>query len=132
MNPLIVEETDNTPKVNLDINSGNLEISGESRPEDVRQFYEPVVQWLEELNNTGIPSTQDVKFNFKFEYFNSSSAKYVMDIIEKLSNIHTNESNNINLSIHWHYDELDEDMLEAGEEFEMMAEEVPFEFHPYE
>ncbi len=117
-----IDSTENTPLIELDHNSHTLLFQGDSRPENVQQFYTPVLNWLEDyskhlyflkdLNNSSI----DVVCNFKFEYFNSSSAKYIMDIITKLSGLESG----INLKINWHYEEMDEDMQEAGEEFEDM------------
>ncbi len=117
-----IEATENTPKIELNHNDHTLLFEGDSRPENVQDFFGPVIKWIEDynkhlyflkdLNNASIT----IQCNFKFEYFNSSSAKYIMDIINLLSNL----DSSIVLSINWHYEEMDEDMQEAGEEFEDM------------
>ncbi|TXB63919.1 DUF1987 domain-containing protein [Vicingus serpentipes] len=117
-----VEATENTPLIELDHNNHTLLFQGDSRPENVQQFYSPVIEWLDnywkhlyflkDLNNASIK----IDCNFKFEYFNSSSAKYIMDIITMLSKF----DNGVTLNINWYYEEMDEDMQEAGEEFEDM------------
>jgi hypothetical protein len=124
-----VEATENTPLVELNHINHSLLFKGDARPENVQSFFSPVINWLEDygkhlyflqdLNNANI----DVECNFKFEYFNSSSAKYIMDIITTLSGFKTG----VNLKINWHYEEMDEDMQEAGEEFEEMMK-VKFNF----
>ncbi len=130
MEKLILEETENTPMVLLDNENHEIRFKGDSRPEDVRKFYEPILDWLgeyekhlyflkDQTNNIAVVA------NFEFEYFNSSSAKYLMDIIMKLSEISKIE--NINFKLNWHYDAMDEDMLESGEEFQDMLG-VPFNF----
>jgi len=126
MEVLNLELTDNTPKVILDPNNHTLEFEGDSRPEDVQKFFQPIMNWLEEYE-TYSKTAGDVTLNanFKLEYFNSSSAKYIMDIILKLGSIAN--ADNVTLSINWHYDEMDEDMLDAGEEFEDMLD-VEFNF----
>ncbi len=126
MEVLSLELTDNTPKVILDPNNHTLEFEGDSRPEDVQKFFQPIMSWLEEYESFS-KSAGDVNLdaNFKLEYFNSSSAKYIMDIILKLGSIA--EAGNVTLNINWHYDEMDEDMLDAGEEFEDMLD-VEFNF----
>jgi hypothetical protein len=133
MDALILEGTDNTPRVEFNPESSNFEISGESRPEDVRKFYEPIVDWLDKYNNhlywileNNNGQKKNVTFKFRYEYFNSSSAKYVMDIMNKLSEIQEN-CKNAELQIEWYYDEMDEDMLEAGEEFQNITS-LPFKF----
>ena len=83
------ELTNNTPLVLLDHNKNLIEFEGDSRPEDVQKFYSPIIEWLEnyEKHLSSIKDNTSRKItttcNFKFEYFNSSSVKYVMDIILK-------------------------------------------------
>ena len=134
MDALNIEATENSPKVNFDPANLSFELSGESRPEDVRKFYEPIIEWLEQFNSYLYWLTDKytdgekkvVQFDFIFEYFNSSSAKYIMDIMAKLSDIQSNCPKS-KMQICWHYDEMDEDMQEAGEEFENITN-IPFKY----
>lgn len=134
MDALILESTENTPKVSLDHTKDFYEISGESRPEDVRKFYEPILEWMDKFNaylywlSENGAEQKKIIFNFRFEYFNSSSAKYIMDIMNKLAHIQSN-CKNAHIDICWNYDEPDEDMLEAGEEFKNITN-LPFKFVP--
>jgi hypothetical protein len=126
MEVLNLELTDNTPKVVLDPVNHALEFEGDSRPEDVQKFFQPIMNWLNDYEAfTKTAGDISLNANFKLEYFNSSSAKYIMDIILKLGKIA--EPANVTLNINWHYDEMDEDMLDAGEEFEDMLD-VEFNF----
>ena len=70
MEALIIEEGNNTPKVILDQENGKFEISGQSLPEDVMGFYEPVFNWLEDYIRQPNKRTE---FNFRLMYFNSAS-----------------------------------------------------------
>jgi len=126
MEVLKLELTDNTPKVILDHTKHEIEFEGDSRPEDVQKFFQPIMNWLNEYEEY-VKSQGEVTINanFKLEYFNSSSAKYIMDIILKLGKIA--EPSSVTLNINWFYDEMDEDMLDAGEEFEDMLD-VEFNF----
>lgn len=126
MDTLQIELTGNTPQTLMDHQKHLIEFSGDSRPEDVQKFYGPILKWLEEykkyiyyLKDTQ-SSTIKITGNFKFEYFNSSSAKYVMDVILALGDIANGD--NIELSLNWYYDSMDEDMKESGEEFEDMLD----------
>ena len=56
------------------------------------------------------------------EYFNTSSSKCILDVFKKLEKI--NSSNN-GVIINWHYEEDDEDMLEAGEDYQAIIN-IPF------
>ena len=44
MEKLIIEATGNSPRIVLDPESRNFEFSGESRPENVRKFYLPILE----------------------------------------------------------------------------------------
>ena len=61
---------------------------------------------------------------FNFEYFNSTSAKYILDIFKSLNAI---SALGIDLEIKWLYEEDDEDMLEVGQEMSRMSK-LPFEY----
>jgi hypothetical protein len=128
MKPLYIEETVATPKVVLDNEKGDFLMEGCSRPEDVRAFYYPIINWLnqfiEEVNEDQVEKAknQPVVFNFKFDYFNSSSAKFILDILLLINEIY---SKGITITICWHYDSNDEDMKEVGEE---LSEVVDFDF----
>jgi hypothetical protein len=115
-----LEGTEDTPKIILDKNNGIFEVSGRSLPEDSAEFYQPVLEWLEEYK-ANANSTTD--FVFKLEYFNTASSKLILDLLSQLEEIE-------NVTVQWYYHEDDEDMQEAGEEFSELVE-VPFEFKTY-
>lgn len=134
MELLHLEGTGSTPNVNLDPQTRNLELSGYSRPENVRDFYDPILTWLahyktdlEDLRDSGKETPATVA-NFRMVYFNSSSAKFICDIIIMLRELH---KSGFDISINWHYDESDTEMFEAGEELSDMSD-FPFSFIPYE
>ena len=129
MEKLIIEPTLNTPSVILDPEKNSFHFSGESRPEDVRNFYIPILEWLEkyateQIAQNGMEEKSDREFHFNFEYFNSTSAKYILDLFKILSKF---QSEGINTSVFWHYEEDDEDMLEVGMEMSRMSR-LPFEY----
>lgn len=129
MKPYHVDATDITPLIDLNHDNNRLVFEGESRPEEVSLFYAPVMEWLEDYRKhlyfVKDLSSSDIHVNcdFKLEYFNSSSAKYFMDIITKLNEM----PEKVQININWHYEEQDEDMLEAGQEFEDMMD-IKFKF----
>lgn len=124
---LIIEKTINSPSVTFDPDKNIFEISGESRPHDVPGFYEVLLKWLDEYSlqlNISNTDQEPIIFNFDFEYFNSSSAKYILDFCKKLTKIQLAGNN---ISIQWHYEEDDMDMLEAGREMSRIAK-LSFEY----
>ncbi len=120
MENLYIEKTKATPTVNFDAVSGVLEISGESYPENSMKFYQPVFSWLQQyLSETDSP----IVFNFKLDYFNTSSSKCILNILEMLEDSH---SKGRKIDLNWYYQEEDDDMLENGQEF---AEDMSLQFN---
>lgn len=120
MENIFIDHTDETPKVIFDRDTPLFELSGKSLPEDVSQFYNQLLEWLEAYADNPLPKTV---FDFKMDYFNTASSKMILDILLKLEEIH--EDGNSEVLINWHYLEDDEDMEEAGEEYADMVE-IPF------
>ncbi|MBG0861259.1 MAG: DUF1987 domain-containing protein [Bacteroidales bacterium] len=127
MRKLIIDQTASSPKVTLDPDNNTFEISGESRPPDVSGFYNEILRWMDDYSEHLGSSAQinpPVVFNLDFEYFNSSSAKYILDFCKQVGTV---RSKGKNVSINWHYEEGDNDMLEVGKEMSRMAK-LPFQY----
>lgn len=129
MEKLIIEATVNSPRIVLNPEEKKFEFSGESRPENVRNFYLPVLEWLEKFSTHQSELKEPERMPalnclFNFEYFNSTSAKYILDIFKSLNTLH---SLGVDLDIKWLYEEDDEDMLEVGEEMSRMSK-LKFEY----
>jgi len=127
MRKLIIEKTASSPKVILDPDKRIFEISGESRPPDVGTFYGEILNWMDDYSHHLLRSHEDedpVVFNFALEYFNSSSAKYILDFCKQMSFVN---SKGKNVEVKWHYEKDDADMLEVGREMSRMAK-LPFDF----
>jgi len=117
----------NSPEVILDPENRVFKISGESRPPDVWQFYNNIIVWLDDYSTSLIESggiDNAMEFNFDLEYFNSSSAKSILDICKILSGL---RNRGIDFKVNWHYEKNDIDMLEVGKEMSSIVK-FPFEF----
>jgi hypothetical protein len=77
------------------------------------------MEWIEDYIKT--PNEKTV-FIVKLEYFNTSSSKCILDVFKKLEAIHKAKNE---VEVNWYYEEDDEDMLEAGEDYESIIR-VPF------
>ena len=112
MSRLDVEGTERTPTIAFDFDANHLRIAGESYPEDVTEFYNPVTDALTAyLAGLGNGSC---RFEFELIYFNSSSAKAIMTLMEKLDEA---AENGAKVEVYWYFDEEDDTMEELGEEF---------------
>jgi hypothetical protein len=120
MEILNIEGTEDTPRIILDKGNGIFEISGRSLPEDCAEFYKPILEWIHTYAQEPNPATD---FVFNLEYFNTASSKLLLEVLGALSEVK-------GTTIYWHYQEDDEDMKEAGEEF-MELTEIPFELKSY-
>ena len=88
-----------------------MELKGRSSPENSIQFYAKIIEGLEEYINQG---GDEFTANFAFEYFNTSSSKCLFDVFKRLSKI---DASGKDLTINWYYEEDDDDMMEAGEDY---------------
>jgi hypothetical protein len=127
MKKVLITPTSNTPKVILDPENNIFEISGESRPYDVPTFYQPLLTWLDEFHHHLAKMNGNIRpidFIFNLEYFNSLSAKYILDLCKKLSKIHLE---GFPIQVKWQYEEGDDYMLETGMEMSKISK-LPFEY----
>jgi hypothetical protein len=121
MEDLIILESNKTARVNFSA-KGKLEIGGKSIPENAIEFFKPIYIWLDTYKLT---PNSETNCEVKFEYFNTSSSKCLLDIFRKLESI--NNSGLSKITVNWMYDDGDEDMLEAGDDFKSLVD-LPFEF----
>ena len=117
MEDLKHEGSAKTPVVEFNYN-GELLLKGRSIPENSIEFYKPLIEWLESYSES--PNSTTV-LSVQLEYFNTSSSKCILDVFKKLESVSGSE-----ITVKWHYEEDDEDMLEAGEDYEAIID-LPFE-----
>jgi hypothetical protein len=120
MDSIKIDGTPKTPTISFDGESGELVIKGRSIPENSIDFYKPLIDWLDRyIGNAG----EEVVLKMELEYFNTSSSKCILDIFKKLEAI---KNNGKRVVVKWHYEEDDEDMLEAGEDYDAIID-IDFE-----
>lgn len=119
METLVITATPKTPEILLDSERGILEFKGRSIPENAIEFYKPIIDWIDEYGK----SPKDItSVKMHLEYFNTSSSKCILDVFKKLEDIKKAMNDVV---INWYYEEDDEDMLEAGEDYESIIR-IPF------
>ncbi len=124
MEPLVFNAIRQNPEVILNQQKNTFRISGKSAPEDAAEFYKPIIEWLSLYFKNPNPSTV---FQFKYFYYNTSSSKMILQILNLLATEYEKEQN---VSIEWLYPEDDEDLLEAGQEYSEIAD-LPFKLISY-
>ena len=111
MNRLFIKETNVSPEIDLNSDTGILKIRGVSYPENAVFFYTPVFTWLEEF----IKSSNDkVIIEIEISYLNTSSTRCLMKILEILDQGHKDGKN---ITLNWYYDKENDQLKECAEEF---------------
>ena len=119
MDSISIEGTPKTPTVKFDDQSSTLVIRGRSIPENSIDFYKPLIDWLESYAGS---SEAALTLNMELEYFNTSSSKCILDVFKKMEGI---SKSGKEVVVKWYYEEDDEDMLEAGEDYDAI---IDFDF----
>jgi len=114
------EKTAKTPFMNFDSSTGTFEVNGKSVPENSIIFYKPLFIWLDNYALNPAPKTV---LNVQFDYFNTSSSKCIVDLFKRMEQI--SKSGKGEAIINWQYYNQDDDMLEAGEDYQSIIK-VPF------
>ncbi|GDX52725.1 hypothetical protein LBMAG27_17720 [Bacteroidota bacterium] len=114
---LIIEGSGKTPTIKLYSETGSVEISGKSIPENSIGFYQPVYSWID--NYAAKPSTK-TEIKIQLEYFNTSSSKCLLDIFRKFETI--KKAGKSDIEVLWHYEADDEDMMEAGDDYNSLVD----------
>ena len=104
-------DTPYCPEVHFNAMTGECFLKGESYMEDMYKFYKPLLSWLN-IYTTEIG--QPVIFNIQLTYFNTSSSRALLDILDILKLYEDNEGN---VTVNWYYDENDPDMLDEIDDF---------------
>ena len=115
MQTLLIEGTKITPLITGDPETGNIEISGRSIPENATGFYKPLMDWI---NSYKLQPNSKTQLSFHLDYLNSISQKIVYDILEQMIEINVKSE----LVILWKYDEDDEEILDEGKVFKSRFE----------
>lgn len=118
----IIPATTTTPKITIDKNQNFFSFEGESFPEDVKAFFDPIMTPIE-AHLRGLNDTQ-VKFEFFLTYFNSASTKVFFNLFNLLEEV--SEFNLINVD--WKFHAEDDTAEEFGKEFQEDLLNVNFNF----
>ena len=130
MNNLFIKSTEYTPDIFFDADKHILEITGVSRPENVTEYYSPIIDWMTTYesvlykNHVSGGKKETIHLIFKFSYFNSASSKMIYTLLDSLTRI---KEMGYPIHIDWYSEIGDDQMHEDGEELSE-AIDVPFNF----
>ena len=94
-------------------------------PENSLAFYAPVYEILKKMK----PFYRQFSVLVELEYFNTSSAKCLFDLLKIVSN---KQKNGFQANVYWRFEEEDWDMKETGEDYEeLLGLAFHYESIPY-
>jgi hypothetical protein len=117
-----IKSTATTPLIVLDYAKNIYLFEGESFPEDVNDYFDPIMHPLEDhlrkLQNGNI------QMDFFLTYFNSASTKVFFNLFNLLEEV--SEFNSV--TVNWKYHAEDDTAEEFGQEFKEDLVNVEFNF----
>lgn len=113
------------PKIKVKERLKKIEIEGYSRMANPVEFYEEL---LSKLESYFISFNKTLIIDFKFEYINTASGKWLFEVLTSLQNLTQAEGL---IEINWFYEEDDETILETGEIFKS-ALNLPFHLKEFD
>lgn len=109
---LYIKGTSKTPEV--DFTNGVIQISGRSIPEDAVSFYQPLIRWV----NAYVENPEKfTKVNFKIEYINSGSNRFIYAIFKLLDDCFIRGND---VTVTWYYEEDDDTIKGLGKDFQSL------------
>ena len=119
MKNLKIKSTKLTPDVFFSLKKGYISIKGISIPDNTHTFYLPLFDYLQKYSE----NPKDITYlKIQLEYFNTATSKFLFDFFKKTSEIESD------VIVDWIYEEDDEDIIEAGEDFESLISGIKFNF----
>jgi hypothetical protein len=117
-----ISATNRSPEVDFRFTENRLSLKGEAYPEDAASFFGPLLRALARYCEA--TPGQAVVVDFHLDYFNTSSAKALMNMIQMLESA---AQAGAQVDLRWHYQKDDEVMREFGEDFATELEHVNFQ-----
>ena len=121
MENLKIAASERSPEVDFDFERGVLSLRGESYPEDASAVFGPIFGALESFLAT--VGDREIRVDFDLTYFNSSSAKALMNMFQRLDHA---AAAGARIKITWFFAPDDDTMKEFGEDFSEDLEHVAF------
>ncbi len=115
-----IPKTGSTPYVLVDEAKGYMRFEGESFHENVIAFFEDLNVWLDSYLASDFES---LTFDCALSYFNSSTAKLLLNI---LLNMDECAAKGKNIVVNWITSEANDIILECGEDFQEDCENLTF------
>tara|TARA_Y100000589_G_scaffold191587_1_gene181428 strand:- start:1698 stop:2099 length:402 start_codon:yes stop_codon:yes gene_type:complete len=88
--------------------SGDLSFHGRSLPENAKEIFKPILEWLNQYKDV---AAEETNINFQLEYFNTTSSKMIYEVI-KIGEEMLKSGKKVN--VNWYYEKDDTDLKYEG------------------
>lgn len=112
----VIKATDQTPEIIINEEENTISFIGIMIPENPISHFAKISEIIMKRYN----SDKDLTLEFELEYFNTGSAKYLFDLLQKFDN-------KSKVLVKWIYETDDEDIFETGKDYEELTG-LRFEF----
>ena len=118
---IYIPAQERTPEVDFRFQENQLALRGEAYPEDAASFFGPLLKSLAVYCES--IQEQHLKVEFQLIYFNTSSAKALMNMIQILE---AAARAGTKVEVRWLFQEEDDVIREFGEDFSLELKHVRF------
>lgn len=116
---ILARQTPKTPEVRLDKENSLISISGRSYPEDLHNFWDPIIAEIQ----AWIISQPESEITFDLNYHNSGSTRVIINLIRFCE---AQFAAGTKIKMTWLYDGEDEQTAEQGEDYLDICTDVAF------
>ena len=121
INEYNIPGTKESPLLAFNGETGQFIISGTSISNQSDSIFEGLDAWIDNY----LLSPKDVtQLIIDLDYFDISTSKYLLAVLYKLKVLQKSKKL---ITVEWHYDAKEDDMLELGQDYEMMVR-LPFKY----
>jgi plasmid replication initiation protein len=121
MQKFYIAPTKTTFEILFDPQNHNLQISGVSYPSDALSFFQPILEYITKMLCK--MSYEEILIDFKVQYLNTSSSKYLYEILELFEKYYKNGGK---VRLQWHHPKGDDELLDIWNEYAIDLN-IPYE-----
>ncbi len=112
---LIGNQSKTLPKIIFEETEGTLKLSGRSISPEIESYFG---EFLSYLNEYLTKNPMDLKIDVDFEYFNTKTSKLLLMMFDTIKKV---EEFGFRVIVDWYYEWDDDDMAEAGGDYESLT-----------
>lgn len=122
MKSIFIKQTNKSPEINFNYDTGELKITGNSLVQNSYEFYTPLLEWIDDYVRA--PKAKNTKVFIKVVYFTTDASGFFIKILKRLEQLAM--ANHL-VMVKWYYEEGDVDMRETIHMFRSLVPQLNLE-----